>query len=201
MSAAKPPRGGPEPPRIAPEPAALTPRLRELVDALQAARSRLLEAVAGLGQAQLDAAPPGGQWSIGEILHHLLLIERSVARLLARQLERAEKSGGPHGLPGPDPRQDSVLGSLDRFDIEWSTEKITAPSGFVPSRGLSRQELLDGLADSRSALLAEVTKAGAHDLGRLTFPHPVLGRLDMYQWLLYCAQHELRRLHQIEKVR
>lgn len=176
----------------------LTPRLQELVDALGSARSRLLESVAGLGQAQLDAVPPDGQWSIGEILHHLLLIERSVARLLARQLERAEKSGDPSG---PDRRQDSVLGGLDRFDIERSTEKVVTPSGFVPSRGLSRQELLDGLADSRSALLAEVARAGAHDLSRLTFPHPVLGRLDMYQWLLYCSQHELRHLHQIEKAR
>ena len=180
----------------------LTPRLQELVDALGSARSRLLESVAGLGQAQLDAVPPDGQWSIGEILHHLLLIERSVARLLARQLERAEKSGGgTAGAAGPDHRQDSVLGGLDRFDIERSTEKVVTPSGFVPSRGLSRQELLDGLADSRSALLAEVARAGAHDLSRLTYPHPVFGRLDMYQWLLYCSQHELRHLHQIEKAR
>jgi hypothetical protein len=177
---------------------ALTPRLRELVDALQTARSRLLEAVAALGQAQLDAAPSEGQWSIGEILHHLQLIDRSVARVLARQLERAEKTGGP---AGPDRRQDSVLGSLDRFDLERSSEKITAPPGFVPARGLSRQELLDGLVDSRSALLAEVARAGARDLSGLTFPHPVLGRLDMYQWLLYTAQHELRHLHQIESVR
>jgi hypothetical protein len=29
----------------------------------------------------------------------------------------------------------------------------------------------------------------------------VLGRIDMYQWLLYVAQHELRHLHQIERVR
>jgi len=149
-----------------------------------------------LEQAQLDAAPADGQWSIGEILHHLQLIERAVARVLSRQLERAEKSGG-----GPDQRQDSVLGSLDQFDIERVRQKIIAPSGFLPSRGLSRQELLDGLADSRSVLLAEVGRAGGHDLSRLTFPHPVFGRMDMYQWLLYAAQHELRHLHQIERVR
>jgi hypothetical protein len=180
----------------APEPGSLTPRLQELVHALQAARSRLLEAVAGLDQARLDAAPADGQWSIGEILHHLQLIEGSVARVLARQVQRAEKTGD-----GPDPRQDSVLASLDRFDIERSPEKIDAPSGFLPRRGFSLQELRDGLADSRAALFSEVARAGAHDLSRLTFPHPVLGRLDMYQWLLYCAQHELRHLHQIQRVR
>jgi len=172
----------------------LTPRLREIVDVLTTARSRLLGAVAGLDQARLDAAPSSGEWSIGEILHHLQLIEGSVVRVLARQLERAEKSGG-----GPDPLDDSILGSLERFDVEHSSEKISAPSGFIPRHGLSRQELLEGLADSRAALLAEVEKAGAHDLSRLTFPHPVLGRLDMYQWLLYVGQHELRHLHQIER--
>ena len=197
MSAAEAPGSGPEAPGRGPEPATLTPRLQELVDALRSARSRLLQTVAGLDQARLDAVPPDGQWSVGEILHHLQLIEGAVARVLSRQLERAEKSGGSSG---PDRRQGSVLGSLERFDIEQSRQKISSPSGFLPSRGLSRQELLDGLADSRSALLAEVARAGAHDLSRLTFPHPVLGRLDMYQWLLYCAQHELRHLHQIEKV-
>jgi signal peptidase II len=139
-----------------PRPMALTARLREIVDSLQSARSRLLEAVAGVDQAGMDSSPGAGRWSIGEILHHLQLIERSVTRVLARQLERAQSSGD-----GPDPRTDSVLGSLDDKEVERSPERIASPPGFIPGRALSRGQLLDGLADSRRALLLEVRRAAA----------------------------------------
>jgi hypothetical protein len=176
--------------------AANTVRLREIVDALQAARSRLLDGAGPLSQEDLDTSPSNGGWSAGEILHHLQLIELAVSRVIGRLLEQAAREG-----LDPDPRTDSVLGSLDQFSIESSPQKIVAPTPFTPQKGSAKQVLLDGLAGSRAALLALVEKAGAFDLSRLIFPHPVLGRIDVYQWLLYLAQHELRHLHQIERSR
>jgi hypothetical protein len=35
------------------------------------------------------------------------------------------------------------------------------------------------------------------DLGRLRFPHPVLGRIDMYQWIPYIGKHEMRQIERI----
>ncbi len=169
-------------------------RLREVVQALEAARARLLDKVGSLGQADLDAAPSPDGWSIGEILHHLQLIETSVSRLVGRLLEHAERDD-----MGPDKRTDSVLGSLDRFAIESAPQKVAAPTAFIPQKGSSQKDLLEGLAKSRGALLAVVERAGAFDLSQVSFPHPVLGRIDGYQWLLYVAQHELRHLHQIER--
>jgi glutamate/tyrosine decarboxylase-like PLP-dependent enzyme len=174
----------------------LPPRLQGVAEALASARARLLDGVRDLGQAELDRAPPDGQWSIGEILHHLQVTELSVARVMAKQLERAANQG-----LGPDPRTDSVLGSLDRFDIETPSRKLVSPRGVTPRPGLSSQELLEGLASSRAALMAEVDNARAYDLSKLAFPHPAFGRLDLYQWLLFEAQHELRHLHQIERIR
>ncbi|HTZ50235.1 MAG TPA: pyridoxal-dependent decarboxylase [Spirochaetia bacterium] len=173
----------------------LSPRLQGVVTELLSTRARLLAAVRALDQAALDRAPASGGWSIGEILHHLQLIERSVTRVAAKQVQHAAESG-----LGPDPRTDSILHSLDSFDVEDSPRKITAPSGFVPRAGLPRAELLDGLASSREALLAQVQAARRYDLTQLTFPHPVFGKIDLYQWLLYVAQHEIRHLHQIERV-
>lgn len=176
--------------------AANTVRLHEIVDALQAARARLLDGVGSLSQEDLDTSSSTGGWSAGEILHHLQLIELSVSRLIGRLLEQAAQ-----GSLGPDPRTDSVLGSLDQFSIEISPQKSVTPTPFTPQKGYAKQVLLDGLAGSRAALLALVEKAGAFDLSRLIFPHPVLGRMDGYQWLLFVAQHELRHLHQIERSR
>jgi glutamate/tyrosine decarboxylase-like PLP-dependent enzyme/uncharacterized damage-inducible protein DinB len=171
-----------------------SPRLRGVLAELLSARARLLQDVRSLTQAELDRSPAEGQWSVGEVLHHLQLIERSVTRVAAKQLERAARAS-----IGPDPRTDSVLRSLDEFDVEGSAQKVSSPQGFIPRPGLPRQELLDGLASSREALLAQVQAAQPYDLSRLVFPHPVLGKINLYQWLLYVAQHELRHLHQIER--
>ena len=115
---------------------------------------------------------------------------------MVRLVEQAARSG-----IGPDPRADSVLGVLDQFDVESSPRKVRSPGPFTPQKGLSRQDLLDGLASTREGLLDVLAKAGSYDLGELSFPHPVLGRLDGYQWLVYLGQHELRHLHQVERSR
>jgi DinB superfamily len=171
-------------------------RFQEIIITIEASRARLLNAVSGLDQAALDRRPADGTWSVGEILHHLMLMETSVTRLLERQVTRAAQ----HGLL-PDTSNASMLSSLDRFSIETAPEKIVAPQGFIPTHGLPRAELLDGLASSRAALLREAVRADSFDLAQLHFPHPVLGRLDMYQWVLYLGQHELRHLHQVERTR
>jgi hypothetical protein len=169
-------------------------RLQEIIENIQASRERLLEAVSGLDQDAFNRRPSADTWSVGEILHHLQLMETSVTRILEKQVTR----GLAGGLP-TDTSTGSVLGTLDQFSVETAAERIVAPQGFVPTRGLDRKELLDGLASSRAALLRETARAGSVDLGQLHFPHPVLGRLDMYQWVLYLGQHELRHLHQIER--
>jgi hypothetical protein len=161
---------------------------------LGAARARVLDRVAPFTQADLDRSPANGGWSAGEVLHHLQLIELSVTRVMGRLLEQAARSS-----TGPDRRTDSVLGTLDSFAVESSPQKVKSPSPFIPQKGLRKEILLDGLAVSRERLLAAVAQAGAFDLGQVSFPHPVLGRLDGYQWLLYLGQHELRHLHQVER--
>lgn len=169
-------------------------RLLEIVESIEASRARVLGAVEGLDQAALDRRTDPDAWSIGEILHHLQLVERFVARLLEKQLTRAQRTGVP-----ADTGTGSALASLDPFSIETAPERITAPAGFVPSRGAGRGELLDSLAASHAALLQQINRAQSIDLARIHFPHPVLGMLDMYQWILYVGQHELRHLHQIER--
>ena len=175
---------------------AKTGRLPEVVELLQSSRARLLDGVSSLSQAELDFTQSPDRWSIGEIPHHLQLIELSVARLIGRLLEHAARDG-----LGPDPRTESVLGSLDQFAVESAGQKFVTPAASAPQKGCAKQVLLEGLAGSRAALLAVVEKAGAFDLSQLSFPHPALGRLDGYQWLLFVGQHELRHLHQIERSR
>jgi hypothetical protein len=169
-------------------------RLGEVVATIAEPRERLLAALTPLAQAAFDAPPASGGWSPGELAHHLALMDAFVARLLEKQCARAAAAG-----LGPDPSGDSVLGALDRFQIETAPRKLTAPEGMRPTRGMPRQELLDLLAANRAALLRAAAAAAPYDLTKLQFPHPVFGKLDMYQWILFVGQHELRHFHQLER--
>jgi hypothetical protein len=169
-------------------------RLQEIINNIQGSRDILVNVVAGMTKEELDQRPAPDRWSPGEILHHLQLTELSVVRLLERQVERAEKMG-----LGPDSGRTSLLHSLDDLSIERVRQKLVSPEGVRPAHGMTRLALLDGLAASRAALLVQAEKADAFDLSQLHAPHPAFGRLDMYQWILFIGQHELRHLHQIER--
>jgi hypothetical protein len=100
----------------------------------------------------------------------------------------------------PDPSDESVLHSLDQFAIETAPQKITSPQFAVPTKGMKKEDLLEELEKSRGALMQQLNKAHAFDLSKLQFPHPVLGRLDMYQWILYIGKHEQRHIRQMERL-
>ena len=174
----------------------IPPRLREVLKELDAARKRLMDSVVSLSQADVDFSPSAERWSIGEILDHLRLIEDSAVRVLRKLADKAEKAGC-----GPDPGTGSVFRGLDRFRIENVVDKIAAPASVAPTKSIPGRQLVDALADSRAALMEALALCARFDLTQLSFPHPVLGRLDGYQWALYVAGHEERHRRQIENVK
>lgn len=171
-------------------------KLREIVAEIERERQALYGSVEDLSQAQLDLRPDTESWSAGELLHHLYLSETSIIKMLAMQTEKA----GHDGL-GADVSDGTMLGSLDRFGIETVTRKVQAPEFIAPQKGLTKEELLAVLKRSRAELLAVIERAAAYDLSQLVFPHPMLGQLNLYQWILFIGKHEQRHRKQIMAVR
>jgi len=56
------------------------------------------------------------------------------------------------------------------------------------------------LNESREMLRAAVAEADGLALGSITHPHPVLGEIDLYQWILFVGHHEARHAQQIDEV-
>jgi hypothetical protein len=173
----------------------LSPKLDEVIDALARSRAALLDAVRGLSQAQLDRRPAAGTWSPGEILDHVFRAERGTARLAATRVPAALDAGLPLD-PAPDA---SVMHRLDDARVTDRSRRIAAPEFVVPAPGRGRDELLAGLEEARTALLDAVRPASRYDLSAIVHPHPILGPLDLYQWLLFCHHHERRHTEQIRE--
>src|SRR5258708_27632985 len=160
-------------------------KLNEIVELNKTERHALLESVKDLSQEQLNFKPSAEEWSVGEVLRHLNVLEGRVSMLLAKKLQEATAAG-----IGPDPDELSVLNCLDQFPIAEPTIKVKAPALVAPEHGVDKQVLLAGLSETRAMLLKAVEAVSDVDLSKLTFPHPFFGELNMYQWTLAVGKHE-----------
>src|SRR5947209_18875025 len=98
----------------------------EIFDDIDSTRARLLGSVEGLSAEQRDFRPSPDRWSVAEIVEHLSMVERSVARLVGSLLRKAEESGRDGGRPFA-----SV--SIADFVEQTSTQKLDAPDSARPT--------------------------------------------------------------------
>ena len=176
---------------------ALSKKTQELVDAISRFRESLLKHVSGLSEAQLSYKPEDGEWSLSDILHHLALTDEANGKLTSRALKHAAERNVP-----PDPTPDeSVLTCLDEPAARISNVKATAPDFVRPQSHLSATESLTRLAASRERMVQAIEQLSQYDLTQLKYPHPVLGDLDMYQWILIAGGHEGRHVGQIKRIK
>jgi hypothetical protein len=170
------------------------PRFRELQDYLHESRQGLLATVSDLSAAQLRRRPAPEAWSPGETLEHLRLTESSVVKVLRKLLREADL----HRL-GLETDASSVMGRLDAFGLVQVVRHIPAPPFVQPGPQADGQAAIVGLSRSRTDLLEVVAQADGWAVGSLSFPHPLIGPLDFYQWVLFVAQHEVRHTCLIQK--
>jgi hypothetical protein len=176
---------------------ALSKKMQELVDAIARTRQSLLKHISGLSDSQLAYKPEDGEWPLNDILHHLALTDDANGKLTSRALKHAEEKNVPSD-PTPD---ESVLRCLDEAMAPLSNTRAQAPDFVRPQSHLSAPESLARLAASRERMLQSIEQLSRYDLTQLKYPHPFLGELDMYQWILIAGGHEGRHVAQIKRIK
>jgi hypothetical protein len=175
----------------------LSKKVQEIVESITVDREELIESVSGLSQAQLDYKPGDDQWSISDIVHHLALTDEGNAKLIKRMLRRAEQMNlSPDDAPG-----DSMVERLGAFGEEFRNTKAQAPDFFIPHSSLPVQESFARLKASRRELIGALEQLALYDLSQLTYRHPILGELNLYQWLIMAGRHESRHSAQIKRIK
>jgi DinB family protein len=168
------------------------PRIAELLGYVGAQREVLLAAVDAVPVSRRDLRLGDGVWSVAEVLEHLCLTETGVSRLIAKRVADARAGGLEREAD-----ESSVLGCLDRFGIARGARLAAAPEIVRPSGTWTCTEGLHRLAVSREHFGHAVAAGDGLALDRVTFPHPLLGELSLYQWILFVGQHEARHAAQI----
>lgn len=171
-------------------------KLQEIADKISGEREALFQSVSDLTEQQLDYKATDDGWSISDVLHHLALSDEANVKLASLMLKQAEEKSLP-----PDPAPDaSMLACLDHLTEPLNT-KVKAPDRVAPRSHLPAEQSIARLKASREKLMSALEQLGQYDIGQLTFPHPFLGDLNTYQWLMMAGRHESRHVAQINKIR
>lgn len=169
----------------------MQPRLAELTEYLAQQRRAVLTAAATVPTQQWTDRPAPDRWSISHILEHLHRVEKGTAALLAKRIAKAREAGHP-----AETETSSVLGTLDRFSVSDRGRKLVAPETVDPGDAPDRETVERRLAESRAALLAAIESGDGLALGDIRHTHLRFGELNLYEWILFVAEHERRHAEQ-----
>ena len=162
-----------------------------LNDLLERTRLDLHSLVGHMDEAACRTKMEAGAWSVSEIVEHLITVENRVAGLLGQALAKGE---GTNPVLKPDHDDQFVLDS-----VSSRTTKVEAPPGTAPTgRYISCQTALQDFDTTRDQTLALAGNTEAK-LRSVQWPHPMIGTLDGYQWLLAIAGHTRRHIGQIQE--
>jgi len=170
------------------------PRLAETMSYVEEKRRQLLQSFEGVPGDRLCRRAAPDAWSVAEILDHLRIVESGIARLITKRVGQAREAG-----LGEEKSTESVMHTFDRHSAVLESAAIKSPPTVQPRANIDISEALDGLESSREALRAAAIVASGLSIGDIKHTHPILGELDLYQWLIFVGQHEGRHKKQIER--
>ena len=157
-------------------------------------RRALLESLAGVEDDLLRRRAATDGWSVAEILDHLRMVEAGVARLITKRVAQAREAG-----LGDETSTSSVVAPFTKYSANLEDMVLKSPAGVQPRPDVDIAEAREGLKSSREALRAAVATADGLALGDIKHNHPLLGELDLYEWLVFLGEHEARHKKQIER--
>ena len=167
-------------------------RTSELLEHLDATRQCLSDAFANVREANYDVRPSPLEWSAGEVLSHLAMIETSVGEILQKKLRRAI-AGDILSVAGEQTRRWRAL--ADKLLDEGS--KIEAPDFVVPDGTMSATVAWQSLQTSRAKLRQILLAADGKNTETIVARHVLLGVLTFEEWFGFVGYHEQRHAAQI----
>lgn len=168
----------------------MTDPVDALTGELRAARAELRRAWDSV-PAVLRRRSAGG-WSALQILDHLARTHGQVVRLVRGLLATdAASTLAPRGDGPP------VETLLDGLRVPDRSRPVQAPEFALPRPDADPDAAWNRLDEGLDTLLEIAERVAPLEVSHLRAPHPILGALDVHQWLLFTAHHERRHAEQM----
>lgn len=171
----------------------LTDRERQrALDSLSKTRQTVLDAVEGVSDNQARWKPLPERWSIFEYVEHLAVSDDALIELVERSLKTPAQ---PETEEERKQREARIRATPIPRGVNRAPEAMS-PHGRFATLGDAVAAFL--AARERSLEYARSTTA---DLRSHFSPHPVLGPMDCYQWLMGNAHHAETHAAHIREIR
>ncbi len=136
-----------------------------------------------------------GKWSVAEVMQHLYLSARPVARLMAGPREVFDQWGN---ADRPSRHYEEIAAAYQKV----LTFGNKAPASMSP-RPEDMEVTKQGMIDRFSAIYASLVEASEgwsdNDLNTFLIPHPVLGMLTVREMLYFTSTHTQHHLRLLPK--
>jgi len=162
----------------------------EIVEQLSDAHHQFCAIVDGIDQKTSERQPSPGEWSVGEVAHHLVLMERKI-----RQMVRAMRWGLMSKKLPPEMRKPAPLKKVSE-----RKERVKTFATFIPLHGRALVETLDKLDIERQKTIKFARRVNLNKLHPRYVRHPFIGALNGEEWILFLAHHQERHAKQIEEI-
>jgi hypothetical protein len=173
----------------------LNKKVQVLFERLESERVKLLDQLAVLPNAKLDYRPDLKKWSVNHILIHLLTSEHLTLVYLRKK------------SLGIDQLKNAGLLELVKIQLLKTSQRLPFAKYKVPKHialntpdVMPFGELQTRWGASRAELKNFLETIEEKNLHKLIFKHPVAGRFDILQCLIFMREHFQHHLPQIKRL-
>jgi len=159
------------------------------LERLQQAQAGLLRAADQISPEQWTTSPRKEAWCAGELVAHLIMVERSIITKADKVCQHPPKS----------------VPMLQRFHLPLALVQARLIRRKTPiplDQALVREKeaMLAELRTVRERTLAFIEEKRDRDMGVYRWRHPFLGMLTTYEWFEMIAAHEVRHTKQMREI-
>ena len=166
----------------------LPPKLAALYGGMEVVRGETLSALSGLTDEQFSRKP-GEEWSAAQLLHHILLAEIGTSKVIRKSVRSAA------GTLPPYPADDS---GIEVRKLPKPVSAYQSPEAVRPDDPPAKIDLLRLARETREQTAASFALLATVDPRAVTFPHPLFGDIDLYEWpVVAVLMHEQGHQDQI----
>ncbi len=175
----------------------LHPVLAAIVVELTRERDGLLATADSIPVELRHARSAADRWTAAEILAHLAKVEASSGKLFSVHARALREANAPMDTTSD---AATIITDFARFPMLVRSRRVVAPDLVTPDVDADFDTARQQLDASRARLLEAIYKGNGLPLGTVAAPHPRLGSLTMYEWLLMIARHEARHVEQLREL-
>jgi len=161
---------------------------------LEGLKGQVLDEIKELSQEEINKKPSESEWSISQVVSHLIDSETGVNKYVNNKLKKPNEltRSGIKGFIAS-----RILNKKLQSSQKFQIPKIIAH----PNNGISFDELNENWTKSRLFLIETVENFPKDKINKAIFKHPVAGKLSMDQTLSFMINHFKHHLPQINKLK